>query len=141
MAKITLKNLSELKKYVDARVKESLKDDVAPVVKEKMQQNIETMVYSYEPKRYNRTGQLKEDIDILEVKEGVAIVPARTDEDSGKYIPSVIETGVGYDYTGYGYEYEQPRPFVHETKEDIVREGIHKSELIKSLKNKGFDIR
>lgn len=142
MANITLKSLNELKKYVDAKVRESLKDDVAPVVKEKMQKHIESDVYDvYEPKKYHRTGRLKKDIEIREVDNGVAIVPTRTDGDTENYIPAIIESGKGYTYSGYGYAYEQPRPFVQNTKEEILREGMHKKELAKSLKNKGLDVR
>jgi hypothetical protein len=136
------KNLNELAKYIDKLAKQSLIDHVAPVVKERMQEHVETDVYEvYKPKKYDRTGGLKNDIEIREVDNGVAIVPTRFDEDTGNYIPSIIESGKGYTYSGYGYAYEQPRPFVQNTKEEILREGIHKKELAKSLKNKGLDIR
>ncbi len=134
------RSLSQLGGYINDLAKKSIKEDVAPAVKQRMQENIETMVYSYEPKRYERTGQLKEDIDIRDVEDGVVIVPTRTDEETGKYIPSVIESGVGYNYTGYGYEYEKPRPFVSQTRNDFQDSGEHIQLLKQGLKKNGLDV-
>jgi hypothetical protein len=136
------KNLNELAKYIDKMTKQSLIEHVAPIVKERMQEHVDTDVYeAYKPKKYDRTGKLKKEIEIQEIEDGIAITPTRTDEDTGKYIPAIIESGKGYTYSGYGYAYEQPRPFVQNTKEEILHEGIHKKELVKSLKNKGLNIR
>ena len=135
------KSLTELAKYVNQKAKESLKDEVAPEVKKQLQDNVEEMIYSYEPKQYKRTGQLKEQIDIQETNEGVAIVPTYIDPDTNEYVPSNVEYGEGYIYTGYGYAYEKPRPFVKTTKDDLRKSGQLTSTLKESLKGKGFYVK
>lgn len=134
-------NLNELFRDLEKEIQESLYKDVAPVVKEKMQDHVEEDVYQkYEPKKYERTGQLKEDIVIEKTDDGVAIIPMRTDEETGNYIPTIIETGEGYTYN-YGYAYEQPRPFVENTRSEILNSGIHIKKLKEGLKRKGIEVR
>lgn len=135
----TMKNLNELAKYVNAQSKQSLKDEIAPLVKSKMQEHVESDVYqAYTPELYSRTGGLKRDIDIQETVNGVAIIPNRTDEDTGKYIPEVIETGKGYSFSGYGLGYERPRPFVENTVKELQSSGEHVKRLKQSLQTKGI---
>lgn len=134
-------NLNELASYINKLTKESLKSDVGETVKEKMQEHVEFDVYAVypEPRRYERTGGLKRDIEVRETQNSVEIVPTRTDD--GNYIPSIIESGIGYKYSGYGLPYEQPRPFVENTRREIEETGLHVETLKKSLKSKGIDVR
>lgn len=111
------------------------------MVKDKMQQHVQSDVYDvYEPKVYERTGDLKKDIEIREVADGVAIIPTRTDEETGRYIPDVIESGKGYMYN-YGYGYEKPRPFVENTRKELRDTGAHVEKLKLGLKARGLDVK
>ncbi|MGG1664534.1 hypothetical protein [Brevibacillus sp. NRS-1366] len=111
------------------------------MVKDKMQNHVQKDVYDvYKPKIYERTGELKKDIVIRELVDGVVIVPTRTDEETGRYIPEVIESGNGYSYN-YGYGYEQPRPFVENTRKELRDTGAHVEKLKQGLKARGLDVK
>ncbi|MGG1663095.1 hypothetical protein [Brevibacillus sp. NRS-1366] len=139
---VTFKNLNDLAKYVNTQSKQSLKDEIAPLVKSKMQSHVESDVYSvYVPSIYERTGGLKRDIDIRETSNGVSVVPTRTDEVTGNYIPHTVETGQGYLYSGYGLGYERPRPFVENTVKELQSTGEHVNKLRQSLQAKGLSVK
>jgi len=128
----TFKNMAELAKYVDKQLKVVLDTVVAEDVKLLMQEHIQTDVYdqydsqSESPHKYERTGGLLEDIEIDRntLQNGVIITNVREDDFTGKNIARVVETGEGYDFTGdmFGkspYEYEKPRPFTQNTRDDL----------------------
>jgi len=137
----TFNNLQDLFKFIESEVKDSLQKDVANKVIEVEQEHIKSDVYFYEPKQYKRTGTLisKNSFEIKPIENGVSI--RNITQHGGKDIPQVVEYGVDYDYTGYGYEYEDPRPFVRNTREEIFRDNIHIKALKKGLVNKGYKIR
>lgn len=139
MTKVKLSNLNELKKYVDSKVKKTLINEVAPHVKERLQDHVDSDVYIYEPKKYHRTGQLRDEIDIVETEVGVKVFPTRSEYD--RNIPEIIETGKGYMYSGYGYDYEHPRPFAQNTKEELKKKRTHVVKMKQGLQKQGLKVK
>jgi hypothetical protein len=153
MAKITLKNLSELKKYVDAKVKESLQKDekIKDVVVDEMIQSIEENVYSqYTPRMYERQkddGGLTDpsNFKVEPTEDGVAIYSTREGTDrlgNDVYVAEIIEGYAPYSIPDkWGYGYEEPRHFVEPAREKLRQNGKHVDALKESLKNKGLDVK
>jgi hypothetical protein len=141
------KNLTELNKYIQKEINNSLRQDVAKKVIEIGKEHVQKDVYDvYAPKVYERTGKLKESFKKKNIPEGVEIENKRTDK--GRYIPEVIEYGhagseQGYEHPAYypnGDNFIQPRPFIENTADEIETKNIHVEELKKSLKSKGIDV-
>lgn len=137
----SFKNLKELEKYINEQAKKALQNGkhVKNTVIETGKKHVDEDVYSYEPKRYERTGLLRESWDVENTDDGIAVFNTRTDGE--KYIPEVIESGIGYDYSGYGYEYEKPRPFIANAREELRNSNALKEAMKKDLKNIGFDVK
>jgi glycyl-tRNA synthetase (class II) len=135
-------NLKDLEKYVNKIAKESMskghhvKDTVIDEGKRQVQ---ETVYNVFEPKVYKRTGQLKEQWESEEIADGIAIYPSRRDEDTGKYIPEVIESGIGYDYS---FEYNgKERPFVENTRQDLESNKDRVTDALKKdMRAFGLDV-
>ena len=135
------KNLKELERYINEQAKKALQNGkyVKNTVIETGKKHVDKDVYSvYTPKIYERSGLLKESWDVENTDDGIAVFNTRTDGE--KYIPQVIESGIGYDYTGYGYAYEEPRPFIAETRRELKDSNILKEAMKKDLKDAGFDV-
>ena len=137
----SFKNLKELEKYINEQAKKALQNGkhVKNTVIETGKKHVDKDVYSvYTPKIYERTGLLRESWDVENTDDGIAVFNTRTDGE--KYIPQVIESGIGYDYTGYGYAYEKSRPFIAETRRELKDSNILKEAMKKDLKDAGFDV-
>lgn len=141
----TYNNFKDLLKKVKGDVQGSLETDVAEMVKDKIIEHVSEDVYQvYTPTTYKRRGfndglMDKRNMDVVKYGEcGVEI--QNNTMDDGKNVAEVVETGIGYDFTGYGYSYEQPRPFMQNAKEEIEQEKLHTKELKQSLKNKGYKV-
>jgi glycyl-tRNA synthetase (class II) len=137
----SFKNLKELEKYINEQAKKALQNGkhVKNTVIETGKKHVDKDVYSvYTPKIYERTGLLRESWDVENTDDGIAVFNTRTDGE--KYIPEVIETGIGYDYTGYGYAYENPRPFISNAREELHNSNALKEAMKKDLKDAGFDV-
>jgi glycyl-tRNA synthetase (class II) len=135
------KNLKELEKYINEQAKKALQNGkyVKNTVVETGKKHVDKDVYAvYEPKQYERTGLLRESWDVENTDDGIAVFNTRTDGE--KYIPEVIETGIGYDYSGYGYAYEKPRPFITNAREELRNSNTLKEAMKKDLKDAGFDV-
>lgn len=135
-------NLKDLEKYINKMAKESMskghhvKDEVIETGK----RHVDSDVYDvYTPKVYERTGQLKEQWETKETIDGIAIYPSRRDEDTGKYIPEVIESGIGYDFS---FEYSgKARPFVENTRYELEANKDRVADALKKdMKSMGLDI-
>lgn len=116
----TAKNMKELAKQIEAMAAKAMQksnSNVKKVAVKAAQDKTESEIYSYEPKQYDRTGKLKESWVANDTTNGVVI--ENTYEDNNKDILEVVETAIGYDYTGYGYEYEKPRPVVEPTAKEL----------------------
>ena len=137
----SFKNLKELERYINEQAKKALQNGkhVKNTVIETGKKHVDKDVYSvYTPKIYERSGLLKESWDVENTDDGIAVFNTRT--DSEKYIPETIEYGINYDYSGYGYAYEQPRPFIAETHKELKDSNILKEAMKKDLKDAGFDV-
>lgn len=134
-------NLSELTRFLNKTVHSALVRDVGAKVKHVMQEHVEKDVYApYSPAQYKRTGRLAKEIEVISVSEGVSITPVR--EERGNYIPLIIETGQGYTWKGSEiYKTKQRRPFVENTKKEILNGNIHVEELRNSLRKSGLDVK
>ena len=135
------KNLKELERYINEQAKKALQNGkyVKNTVIETGKKHVDKDVYSvYTPKIYERSGLLKESWDVENTDDGIAVFNTRTDGE--KYIPETIEYGINYDYSGYGYAYEQPRPFIAETRRELKDSNILKEAMKKDLKDAGFDV-
>ena len=121
------------------KIQNALENEVANTVIEEGRNQVQKTVYDVypNPKKYDRTGLLKESWSIEPRTNGITIKNTRTDDKTNKYIPPVIETGIGYEYTGYGYSYEKPRPFIQNTKKQIKQDGTHIKALKKGLQQRG----
>lgn len=136
-----IRNINELKKYTNEQAKKALQNGkhVKNTVIETGKKHVDKDVYSvYTPKIYERSGLLKESWDVENTDDGIAVFNTRTDGE--KYIPETIEYGINYDYSGYGYAYEQPRPFIAETHKELKDSNILKEAMKKDLKDVGFDV-
>ncbi|TPG68711.1 hypothetical protein EEL31_09355 [Brevibacillus laterosporus] len=129
------RNLDELNSYLVSQINSSL-IDVGEETKKTMQKRVDTDVYeSYTPTTYKRTGKLKDDIEVSLSNNTVSISPTRSENE--KYIPRIIETGEGYDWINSRiYKSKQKRPFVQNTKEEIIDKKLHIKTLKSSLKQK-----
>jgi hypothetical protein len=139
---VEFSNLKDLEKYVNKMAKESMskghhvKDEVIDTGK----RHVDSDVYDvYTPKVYERTGQLKEQWESEETADGIAIYPSRRDEDTGKYIPEVIESGIGYDFS---FEYSgKARPFVENTRYELEANKDRVADALKKdMKSMGLDV-
>lgn len=137
----SFKNLKELERYINEQAKKALQNGkhVKNTVIETGKKHVDKDVYSvYTPKIYERSGLLKESWDVKNTDDGITVFNTRTDGE--KYIPETIEYGINYDYSGYGYAYEQPRPFIAETHKELKDSNILKEAMKKDLKDVGFDV-
>lgn len=143
---IQLANLAkQLQGNFEKAIRDKVPDEVIKIGKKKVQE----VVYDYypNPKVYTRKGEHSETEGLINewgtenIDSGVIVRNTREDDKTGKYIPLVIETGEGYDYTGYGYEYEDPRPFIKETRKELVKTGNHIKAFKKGMKEQGFKMR
>ena len=134
-------------------IEDTLMDEVLDEVKEIELRHITQDVFSvYSPKIYKR--RLNDGIDDPEnivgtVKDMVLEVEniARFNDDYGTYnhgtgLADLINdgerlNGYFYDYTG---EFEQARPFLDNTEEEIERTNSVENALAKGLKKRGYDI-
>ena len=156
MAKVC-KNSQELYNELMKMINESLKDDVAPIVKKVMLDRINEEVYKkYEPSYYMRRGEdggLADPDNIVSeiVYDGCLSVtnetlgrefyfyegePVRSD-NADKPIAEIIETGEGYDYWDNAF----PRPFMQSTVDKLKETDLVEIVLKKSLKMKGLEVK
>lgn len=144
---MTLKNPKDLAKYVNQMIQDSLVTDVSKKLVKVAENRTQKDVYDvYTPKEYSRSGELKESFEVKEIPNGIEIENTR--KDGNREIDEIIEYGhdkstQGYEYPAYypgGENFMQPRPFIANTRQQILQENIHADELKKSLRKKGLDV-
>ena len=136
------------------QVNESLVEDVVPVVKDVLRENISSTVYSaYSPKmyarRYNEGGLLdNENIHSKLVSDGTISITNDTPvnenyggDDSTMSLTEQIIEGKGYNYILEGAAYLEPRDFMEATREELIQTGDHISALKNGLRKKGFEVK
>lgn len=135
------------------KINESLVEDVAPVVKSIMGDEVQNTVYSvYQPKMYERRfndgGLLDEENYHAElIENGTVAITNDTPindiyggDDSMSLTQQVIE-GVGYTYGNGTEPYAQPRDFMEATREDLHQTNAHVEALKTGLKKRGFEVK
>lgn len=146
-------SLEALFKDLQKKINESLVDDVAPVVKSAMSDEVQNTVYSvYQPKiyerRFNDGGLLDEENYHTElVADGTVAITNDTPindiyggDDSMSLTEQVIE-GKGYGYGNGTEPYAQPRDFMEATREDLRQTNAHISAMINGLRKRGFEVK
>jgi len=142
--------LADLQKQVN----KSLVEDVAPVVKDVMRDNILSTVYSaYKPvkyiRRYNDGGLLdNENIHSELVSDGTISITNDTPineeydgDDSTMSLTEQIIEGKGYSYNLEGAAYLESRDFMEDTREELRQTGDHVEALKNGLRKKGFEVK
>jgi hypothetical protein len=134
------KNMAELAKLLEKKIKSAMENEVKEVARNTLKENVITEVYdAYTPKMYERSGGLYQDENIeSEMVNDTTLSVRSTREEDGKDIAEVIETGEGYTYRGYGYDYEKPRPFHAETARELDEKGLAKKALKQGLNRQGI---
>ncbi|WP_080845554.1 hypothetical protein [Cytobacillus gottheilii] len=135
-------DFKDLDKYVNRLAKQAMSKGSATknaVINEGKKQ-VDQTVYTYTPNQYDRTGKLRESWEVESTADGIAVFNTRKDEETGKDIVDTVEYGRNYDYTGYGYDYEKPRPFIQNTKKVLNGSSKLTNALKQDLKSLGADI-
>ena len=151
--KDTYDDIDMLLNDLKADIEETLLDEVLDEVKEIELKHIEQDVFSvYSPKIYQRrsSGGIDDPDNIVgEVNNMELEVDnvTRFNDDYGTYnhgigLADLINAGNSrngyfYDYPG---EFEQPRPFLENTEEEIERTNSVENALAKGLKRRGYDV-
>jgi hypothetical protein len=136
-------NLSDLEKYLTEKINSALRTEVAEEARDTMQEHVMSDVYAkYEPSQYVRTGELYQDILTQMVDDNtLSIENTRRDEETGRLIAPIIESGVGYTWKDSRIYNMQPfpRPFVENTAKDLEN-GKAKLALAMGLKRQGLTV-
>ena len=146
----TFRNLNEVAKYLQPKINEALKKEVADRVATVQQRNIQATVYdAYNPKEYlrrsengglldadNIKAELIED-GVLSVKNVTPPNPRyRHDKLEGNFIDYAVEYGKDYDFYSPG-----ARPFVKDTIEDLRANKQHVEAMRRGLKRQGVNLK
>lgn len=137
------KSILELERYVNSQARKAISkrdSNTINTVIEKGKDKVEEVVYNvYEPKQYERTGQLLDNWFSHPTMDGVAIENVRIDGETGKNVTYTVISGSGYDYD---FEYSgKPRDFIQATRDDLAKGNELKDAVAKDLKSVGFDVR
>jgi hypothetical protein len=136
-------SIAELEKYLTEKINNALRTEVADESRSVMQEHVMSDVYDkYTPTQYVRTGELYSNILTQMVDDNtLSIEDTRRDEETGRLIAPIIESGVGYTWKDSRIYAMQPfpRPFVENTAKDLEN-GKAKQALAQGLKRQGLDI-
>jgi hypothetical protein len=152
MANLSLKNqLKEIEKKLNKKIHDAMKDEVFEKVRDVMQDHIMDDVYKkYTPystdgktPHYERTYELIRDetIDGKMINDNTLEVK-NTRSENDRNIVEVIETGKGYEW-GYTRNLDEEigdRPFIKNTRKDLLEHGQHINALKLGLKKRGVDV-
>jgi len=151
-----VKNLSELRKYIEKCIEDSLKNEVFEAIKNIELKHVKEDVLSvYSPKEYQRRSHGgiddKNNITHEKLKNGVLKVKNITKfnseyetENAGLGLPLLIEYGHGE--SGYFYDYASsddftnPRPFTENTIQEIKDSKQHIDAFKQGLKRNKINI-
>lgn len=158
-----IRNKKDLEKMLKMVAKKALETEVSKTAKEIMEDKIDTEVYdAYTPyssdgetPHYERTYKLRESVKTEMIGDNHLILyNDRFDENeqitsensfyhkSGRYIPSVLESGEGYEW-GYNRDLDSEigaRPFGKKTYEELEN-GEFKKALIKGIEKQGIKVK
>lgn len=150
-------SLKSLNQYIEKQINNSLKEEVFEAVRKVELIHVgEDVIEVYTPVRYARrdTRGIEDPENIIAAppKDGVLEVenitqfnPGYDTENFGYGVVGLIEYGDGWN--GYRYEiprlgglppYNQPRPFIHNTREDLKANKQHVAALKDGLNKRGI---
>jgi hypothetical protein len=137
------KSLADIEKYLNQKIKKSLSNEVADVARDTMSKHVMSDVYqAYEPTQYQRTGDLYKDISTAMKNDNtLEIENVARDEETGRLIAPVVESGEGYEWEKSRIYQMQPfpRPFVENTAKEL-ESGLAKEALADGLRKQGLDV-
>lgn len=126
-----------LTKWLENKIRDAIENEASEKMVDVIKEHIDSDVYAqYDPVEYKRTGELRESVQrtINSSNDGVEIV---LDHDDGKLsymsvvsgdfvdeqqmIPNAIEHGKIHPLFGGGFSYLRPRPYMNNSKEEILR--------------------
>ena len=142
----TFKSLKDLNKYLQNKLTDGLKTDVARNSIKLMQKHVQEDVYdAYTPystdgvtPHYERTGKLM-DSSVAQMLDDntLEVTNIRADQESGRHIVPVIEYGKGYEW-GYTRNLDEEigaRPFITKTRKEL-EEGKAKEFVKEALEKR-----
>jgi hypothetical protein len=140
-------DLSQLEKYLNEKINNALRTEVADEARSVMQEHVMSDVYdkytpSPPPEGYVRTGNLYKDILTQMIDDNtLSIEDLAKDEETGRLVAPIIESGVGYTWKDSRIYNMQPfpRPFVENTAKDLEN-GKAKLALAMGLKRQGLTV-
>jgi hypothetical protein len=141
-------NLDDLAIFLNEKISNALRVEVADEARETMQEHVMSDVYdkyqpSPPPKGYVRTGNLYQDI-LTQMKDNhtLTIENLAKDEETGRLVAPVVESGVGYTWKDSRIYNMQPyeRPFIKNTAKDL-EDGKALIALGEGLKRQGIDVK
>ena len=150
MSKLNIKSYSQLEKVLKEKVEKAMKNEVAKKTKEVVQKNVEDVVYSVgEPTVYERRNLTNGSLGDMEemkheYKDGVLEVTNEAD-----YNPKFSSDGINDESLAYNIEYgygsrdrwyNEPRPFIEESRNDL-RNGEFKDSLAEGLTKQGLKVK
>lgn len=132
-------NLKQLEQYVNKMAKEamvkgnSVKNTVIDTGKRHVQEDVYDV---YDPVVYQRSGELKNNWEVEETVDGIAVFNDR--QEDGKSIADTVEYGRNYDYD---FEYSHtPRPFVENTRQELSKGNKLAHSLKQDMKRIGLNV-
>jgi hypothetical protein len=138
-------SLAELENYLNDKIRNALETEVKKVAVQTMQSEVVTSVYDkYTPTQYERTGGLAQEQNIKSTlinDNTLEIENVREDEETGRLVAPVVESGTGYTWKESQIYKRQPfpRPFVENTAKDL-EDGLARKALTDGLKRQGLDV-
>lgn len=143
--------LKKIEKQLQKKIQDALKNEVFEKVRDVMQDHIMEDVYNaYTPyskdgvtPHYERTYELiwDETIQGKMINKNTLQVE-NTRHEGNRDIVEVIETGKGYQW-GYERDLDEEigaRPFISETKKDLLKNGQHIEAMEKGLERQGIKV-
>jgi len=138
--------LKNIEAQIKKKIQSSLKKEVSETSKDIMVDKLDSVVYSqYTPTQYSRSyddGGLADEKNI-ETKmiddTTLRIENIRKDEESGRLVTPIVETGKGY-YTEWLDELIGERPFIKATAEEL-RKGKARDALKRGLIREGLNVK
>lgn len=155
------KNLSDVRRYLETQIADTMEKHIAEVVKEEMSKSVENVVYkAYDPFEYERRedeGGLSDtdnmnitEFDVKDSEVSMLVENLTRGSNDIFMIGDLVEYGHGYDgkeYTypynrdGTAYKFLKSRPFAKDATERMKEEGVLEKELKLGLLMKGIDVK
>lgn len=161
------KNLKELEKFLNNKIKSAMQNEVAEKVRDVQQSKIDSEVYNaYQPsspdgepfvydRRRDNDGLRDRDNMVAKVKDSangveLSVENVTKGKDKDFEIAGLIEYGDNSGYGNYDYKYNRDgtaeqylkeRPFIQETRKSLIQSKEHVDALKQGLKRNGINIK